>query len=113
MAHFAQIDENNIVQNVVKVDNEHEHFGQEMLEKELGGRWIQCSYNHNIRKQYPSVGYTYDEANDVFIVPKPFDSWTLNENFDWEPPVPFPEPTDDGSWTWNEDEQRWVYTSLV
>jgi hypothetical protein len=115
MAHFAEIDENNIVLRVAVVPNEQEHRAQEFIsvDLKLGGRWIQCSYNNKIRKQYPGEGYTYDEANDVFIVPKPFDSWTLNENFDWEPPVPFPEPTDDGSWAWNEDELRWIYTSLV
>lgn len=85
MAHFARIDENNIVTSVLVVDNSQEHRGQEFLANDLGlgGRWIQTSYNNNFRKQYAGIGYTYDEVNDVFIAPQPSENYVLNENFDW------------------------------
>jgi hypothetical protein len=81
MAHFAQVDENNIVTQVLVVSNEEEHRGQDFLANELslGGVWIQTSYNNNIRKNYAGVGYTYDEARDAFIAPKCHDEATLDE----------------------------------
>lgn len=113
MAHFAEIDENNIVLRVLVVPDEQEHRGHDFLstDLQLGGKWIQCSYNNNIRKQYPAAGYTYDKINDVFIKPKPFDSWTLNENFDWESPTPHPGLADNGTWFWNEDNLEWFFVS--
>ncbi len=80
MAHFARIDENNIVQEVLVVDNSQEHRGQDFLANDLGlgGRWIQTSYNNNFRKQYAGIGYTYDETKDIFVSPQPFPSWTLD-----------------------------------
>jgi hypothetical protein len=89
MAHFARIDENNIVQEVLVVDNKQEHRGQEFLANDLGlgGRWIQTSYNNNFRKQYAGIGFTYDEVKDIFVQSQPFPSWTLDENSDWQPPV--------------------------
>lgn len=73
MAHFAEIDENNIVLRVLVVSNDLEHRGQEFLAQDLGlgGTWIQTSYNGNIRKNYAGVGYTYDESRDAFIAPEP------------------------------------------
>ena len=73
MAHFAEIDENNIVQRVLVVSNDLEHRGQDFLAQDLGlgGTWIQTSYHGNIRKNFASVGYTYDEARDAFIAPEP------------------------------------------
>jgi hypothetical protein len=73
MAHFAEIDENNIVLRVLVVSNDLEHRGQEFLAQDLGfgGTWIQTSYNGNIRKNYAGIGYTYDEARDAFIAPEP------------------------------------------
>jgi hypothetical protein len=95
MAHFAEIDSNNVVLRVLVVADEHEDRGQEFLAEELGlgGTWIQTSYNHRIRKQYAGIGYTYDAIADVFISPKKFPSWVLNSNYDWEPPVPIPNTT--------------------
>jgi hypothetical protein len=89
MAHFAEIDENNTVIRVVVVNNSEEHRGQEFLSNDLGlgGTWIQTSYNNNFRKQFAGVGFTYDPQADVFIAPKPFPSWVLNDNYDWVPPV--------------------------
>ena len=107
MAHFAQIDENNVVTQVLVVPNEQEHRGQDFLAVDLGlgGRWIQTSYNNRIRKQYAGIGYTFDEAADVFVAPQPFPSWTLDENHDWQPPVAKP---DDGLvYFWNEETQDW------
>lgn len=85
MAHFAEIDHNNIVVRVLVVDNAQEHRGQEFLadDLELGGTWVQTSYNNNIRKQFAGIGFTYDNANDVFIAPKPAEWFVLNETFDW------------------------------
>jgi hypothetical protein len=107
MAHFAEIDDNNVVIRVLVVSDEEEHRGQEFLAEDLGlgGRWIQTSYNNNFRKQFASIAYVYDEADDVFLSPQPFESWTLDGNHDWQPPTPRP---DTGSWSWNEDTGQWV-----
>ena len=73
MAHFAEIDENNKVLRVLVVDNAHEERGEEFLAVDcgLGGRWIQTSYNANMRGKFAGIGDTYDEANDVFVSPEP------------------------------------------
>lgn len=110
MAHFARIDDNNLVTEVVVVSNDQEHRGQEFLAIDcgLGGTWIQTSYNHNIRKQYAGIGYTYDAAADVFIAPQPFPSWSLDGNFDWQAPYPKPE----GNYYWDEPSLSWVEKSV-
>jgi len=107
MAHFAEIDENKVVTQVLVVPDEQEHRGQDYLAVDLGlgGTWIQTSYNHNIRKQYAGIGYTYDEAADVFVAPQPFPSWTLDENHDWQAPKPRPE--DGLMYFWNEETLDW------
>ena len=111
MAHFAQINENNVVVNVLVVPDDQEHRGQAFLADDLGlgGTWVQTSYNNNIRNRYAMIGGTYDPVNDVFIDIKPFDSWSLDDNYNWQPPTPYP---DDGNlYSWNEDNQRWdLYT---
>lgn len=106
MAHFAKIESNGIVSQVIVIDNSQEHRGQDFINQELGlgGKWIQTSYNNNFRKRYASLGYTYDEINDVFITPQPYPSWSLDENFDWQAPVPKPSPCA----TWNEQDQVWI-----
>jgi len=106
MAHFAEIDENNVVLRVLVVGNDEEARGAEFLANDLGlgGTWLQCSYNGRIRKQYPSPGYTYNPAADVFVAPRPFPSWTLDGSHDWQPPVPKPE----GICQWDENGQVWV-----
>jgi hypothetical protein len=73
MAHFAEIDENNIVTRVLVVADEQEHRGQEFLANDLGlgGFWIQTSYNARIRKNYAGIGYQFDPVRDAFIPPKP------------------------------------------
>lgn len=111
MAHFAEIDENNIVQRVIVVPDEQEHRGQEFLanDLQLGGTWIQCSYNNKIRKQYPGPGFTYDRNADLFIAPQPFLSWFLDDKYDWQPPVPKPEydPLTQHCY-WDEDALNWI-----
>lgn len=116
MAHFAKIDLNNVVEQVIVVNNdvlldsegnESEQLGIDFC-KSLYGQdttWVQTSYNGNFRKQYAGIGFTYDETNDVFISIKPFDSWILDENFDWQPPTPY--PTDGKTYSWNEENQTW------
>jgi hypothetical protein len=114
MAHFAELDENNIVTRVIVVHNnelmdgetESEVKGVSFCTSLLGGtNWIQTSYNNNMRKQFAGVGYTYDDINDVFVAPQPYPSWTLDENHDWQPPSP--KPDDENSYTWNEETQSW------
>lgn len=72
MAHFAEVDNDNIVQRVLVVDNSLEHRGADFLANDLGlgGNWIQTSYNGNIRKNFAGIGYTYDSSRDAFIPPK-------------------------------------------
>jgi hypothetical protein len=108
MAHFAQIDENNIVTQVLVVPDNAEDRGQDYLANDLGlgGTWVQTSYNNRIRKNYAGVGFTYDANRDAFIAPKPFDSWVLNEDTcRWEAPIAY--PTDGVMYKWNEDKKDW------
>ena len=108
MAHFAQIDENNIVTQVLVVHDNAEDRGQDYLANDLGlgGTWVQTSYNNRIRKNYAGVGFTYDAVRDAFIAPKPFDSWLLDEDTcRWEAPVAY--PTDGVMYKWNEDKKDW------
>ena len=115
MAHFARIDENGVVQQVVVVDNrdtadafgvEKEHIGAAHLEKILGGVWKQTSYNGRMRKNYAGIGYTYRADIDAFVPPKPFPSWLLNAQAQWEPPVAM--PTDGKMYSWDEPTTSWV-----
>jgi hypothetical protein len=116
MAHFAQLNEENLVTQVIVVANqdtadqdgvENEAIGIEFCTNLLGGKWVQTSYNGNIRKNYAGIGYKYDAALDAFIPPQPFASWTLNnETAQWEAPTPY--PTDDKRYTWDEATTAWV-----
>lgn len=119
MAHFAEVDENNVVLRVIVVanrDNTDPHTGQEnevlgkaFCTRLLGGNWIQTSYNGSFRKNYASDGYTYDAQRDAFIPPKEFDSWILDEDTcRWKPPFDAPTLTQDelelgGEYIWDED----------
>jgi hypothetical protein len=110
MAHFAQIDNNNVVIQVLVVPNEEEHRGEEFLSNDLGlgGRFIQTSYNGNIRKMFAGIGYTYNETLDIFLPPKPFESWVLNETLgQWDPPIERPIVDEDKATMWHEDTQTW------
>lgn len=108
MAHFAELDDNNVVIRVLVTDNEDPNGdeGYQWLLDNLGGTWVKTSYNGTIRKNYAGVGYRYDEALDAFIAPTPFESWILNEETaQWEAPTPKPE--DDGMYDWNEGTLSW------
>jgi hypothetical protein len=108
MAHFAEIDNNGIVKQVLVVPDSQEHRGHEYMSQDLGlgGTWVQTSYNATIRKNYAGIGYTYDSERDAFIAPKPFDSWELDEETcQWKSPIPY--PTDGLMYVWNETEQDW------
>jgi len=89
MAHFAQIDDNNKVLTVRFVPNEHEHRGQDFLANDLnlGGTWVQTSFNHRIRRRFAGPGMTYDPVADVFITPQPKPWYVLNDNHDWVCPI--------------------------
>lgn len=106
MAHFAEVDENNVVVRVLVVPDTEEHRGQDYLAIDcgLGGRWIQTSYNNNLRKYFASAGSTYDEQADIFIPPCPRNGWLWNnEQQKWEAPTPQPSPLH----LWNDEKQEW------
>lgn len=107
MAHFAELDNNNKVVRVLVVDNTQEHRGEEFLAVDcgLGGRWIQTSYNANIRGKFAAVGDTYDSVADRFIPPSPHKGWVLDENFVWQPTQPY--PTDGKQYAWNDETFSW------
>lgn len=114
MAHYAWLDQNNLVVNVtVGVDEDVVQQGiggsteaWEAFYSQATGHTIKrTSYNGNIRKQYAGIGFSYDAVNDVFIAPQPYPSWSLDQNFDWQPPTPKPE---DGLWYWDEDLGEWL-----
>tara|TARA_R110000803_G_scaffold69302_1_gene131574 strand:- start:218 stop:553 length:336 start_codon:yes stop_codon:yes gene_type:complete len=106
MAHFAELDSNNIVLRVIVVADEHEDDGENWCNNFTGGTWKQTSYNNNIRKQFAGAGYTYDADKDKFISPEPFASWALDGNDDWQPPTACPD--DDKVYNWDEDNLAWV-----
>jgi hypothetical protein len=107
MAHFAKLDENNIVLQVLVTDNDYPNEGYDWLVETFGGTWIQTSYNATIRKNFAGIGFSYDEARDAFIAPKPFESWLLNnETCNWEAPKPY--PTDGKLYNWDEESQEWI-----
>ncbi len=100
MSHFAKI-VNNKVTEVIVAEEDFINSGA------VGdpSQWIQTSYNNNFRKQFAGIGFTYDKTNEVFIVRQPYSSWTLDSNYDWQPPTPRP---DDGKeYDWNENTQTW------
>jgi hypothetical protein len=102
MAHWAEIDENNLVIQVLVLDDSK---SSDWLVERFGGTWIQTSYSGSIRKNYAGIGHTYDSELDAFIPPKPFESWILNEETaQWEAPTPKPE----GNYYWDEDSTSWV-----
>jgi len=121
MAHFAKINVNtNQVVHVSVVDNwnlvdgegnEVEAIGIAYLESVHGSDsnyiWRQTSYNGNLRKNYAGIGMTWDAGRNAFISPKPFNSWTLNEDTcRWDPPTPM--PNDGKMYSWNEETLSWV-----
>lgn len=111
MAHYALVDENNIVTQVFVGRHEWEVVEgisdwEEYYGNRTGQKCVRTSYNHNIRKQYAGIGYSYDEEADVFVAPKPYESWVLDENHDWQPPFPMP---DDGKpYEWSDEAHDWI-----
>tara|TARA_R110002074_G_scaffold110726_1_gene238202 strand:+ start:1044 stop:1412 length:369 start_codon:yes stop_codon:yes gene_type:complete len=119
MAHFAEINTDNIVTNVIVIDNK-DILDENNVEQEALGIafihnlynddttvWVQTSYNNNFRKNYAGIGHTYDKTRDAFIPIQPYASWTLNETTcQWEAPTPYPD--DDGRYTWDEDTLSWI-----
>ena len=116
MAHFAKLNENNVVTEVHVVNNdvittdgvESEQAGIDFLTGLHGHTlWKQTSYNGNFRKNYAGISYTYDVGLDAFIPPKPFQSWVLNEEIcGWEPPIAY--PSDEKVYSWFEPNQQWI-----
>lgn len=128
MTHFAKLDENNIV-TFVTVGRQEDDGREAELCARTGDRYVQTSYNTRggvhygpdgqpsadqskaLRKNYAGIGWTYDEARDAFIEPKPYPSWVLNEDScQWEAPTPHP---GDGLYNWNEATLSWVPVLLT
>lgn len=129
MAHFAQLNEDNYVIQVIVVANEdtsdqngieHESIGINFCKGLLGSetRWVQTSYNSNFRKRYAGIGFRYHEDIDAFVPPKPYPSWVFNnESANWDPPVPLPADNNTGDGTaenpwihylWDENAVNWI-----
>lgn len=111
MAHYAFLNENNIVVEVIAGVDETQLINDKDPETWYGEfRGQLCkrtSYNANIRKNYAGIGYSYDESLDAFIPPKPFQSWILDEDTcRWSPPIEY--PNDDNSYFWHEDSISWI-----
>ena len=110
MAHYAFLDSNNFVTEVIVGIDETELI--EGLDTETwygnfrGQVCKRTSYNNKIRKQYAGIGYKYDADADVFIVPQPYGSWILDSNHDWQPPTP--KPTDGKEYAWFEPNEKWI-----
>ena len=130
MAHWAELDANNVVTRVLVGDNNDPagDEGYQWLLDNLGGTWVKTSYNSvggkrrnpetgemteeaGFRKNYAGIGYTFDVGRDAFIPPKPFNSWNLNEDTClWEAPTPY--PADGKIYRWDEDTTAWVEVTL-
>jgi len=114
MAHFARLDDDNKVLQVIVVhnnelldenENESEQKGIDFCVQHYGGRWIQTSYNHNFRGRYCGKDWTYDPVQDAFFPPQPYPSWTFNQEiYAWEPPIPIPSLMS----IWDESLGDWV-----
>jgi hypothetical protein len=133
MAHFAQLDENNIVLQIIVVNNEElldengneiEQKGIDFCHSLLGGNWKQTSYNRKIRGKFAGIGMFYDQDRDVFRylnAPEGNPSFVLNNNGDWVPPIPYPsdsvinneEPQKTKIYTWNEETLSWTILPYV
>jgi|TARA_R100001460_G_scaffold91510_1_gene133314 hypothetical protein len=125
MAHFAELNNSNEVLRVVVISNDDvnanggdysssaETFVSTIVPHASGGnQWKQTSYNGNARKQYAGIGMTYDATKNKFISPQPYSSWSLDDNDDWQAPVPYPKVTEIDSNIvlifWDEDNQKWT-----
>jgi hypothetical protein len=114
MAHYAFLDDNNIVTEVIAGRNEDEVVNgisdwEEYYGVLRGQRCVRTSYNNNIRKQYAGIGWAYDDIRDEFVQPRPFPSWSLDSNNDWQPPTPKPGI----KFMWNEELQLWIEDEMI
>ena len=119
MAHFARVDTNNVVIEVIVIDNnslknlefpKSEEPGRTFI-RSIGkpGKWYQCSYNKSFRKNYPGKGFVYNPKLDAFIPPQPYPSWTLNRTTcQWDPPISYPPGKE--LYDWDENTKTWAYT---
>lgn len=123
MAHFAQLDENNIVINVVVISNDDCNGGIFPYSEESGisfcksifgedKNFLQTSYNSNFRNKFAGVGMIYSIEYDAFLYEKPFNSWILNDNLEWSAPIPYPEESINGYYTWNEEIENWEFNEI-
>lgn len=106
MSHFSKLDENNIVVEVIKAEQNFINSGA------VGDSflWVQTSYNNRFRGQYGAIGFFYDKQRDVFIPPAPFSTWVFNyDKHEWEPPIPKP---DGDSYVWDQSTQKWIIDDL-
>lgn len=115
VGHYAQIDEENIVVQVIRARN----IDIELRMAQYPERWVKCSYNtrggvHSeggtpLRKNYPGMNWSYDAIRDAFIPPKKYDSWVLNEDTClWQPPVPLPQDASEKLYIWDEELKNWI-----
>ena len=106
MSHWAELDNNNKVIRVIVGDNNDPNGdeGYKWIIDNFGGTWVKTSYNNNIRGIYAGVGYSYNEEEDIFVIPQPYPSWTRNGST-WEPPTPM--PIDDQEYFWVEENLNW------
>lgn len=118
MEYYAFLNKNNVLTEVIigKDENEGDYDWEVYYDSKRGQLCKKTSYNTRggtpFHKNYAGIGYTYDESLDAFIPPKPFDSWTLNENtFIWEAPTPY--PNDGQMYRWNEDTTSWDVVQTV
>ena len=121
MAYFAKL-ENNTVTQVISISNDvcgeptltfpdTDAAGRAFIANTLkfAGVWKQTSFNNNFRKQYCGVGFTYLPDADVFVQPQPYPSWTLDSNYDWQPPTPMPlDASVENPYRWSEEDLEWV-----
>lgn len=103
--YFAEIKDGNVLRVIVVDDKDAttEESGINYCKNLLGGKWVQTSYNGTIRKQYAGKGFKYDKEKDIFISPKPYESWSIDDKGDWNAPIKQPEVPS----VWNEKEQAW------
>ena len=120
MAHFAEIDNNNIVTKVIVIHNnellvdgvESETKGIDFCESLYNHRdWVQTSYNGNIRYNFAGPGFLWDSENEAFYPPQPYPSWSLDENFKWQAPIPY--PNDDNVYEWDEENGEWKVREIT
>jgi hypothetical protein len=112
MAHWAELNDDNIVLRVTVGDNDDPNGdeGYQWLIDNLGGRWIQTSYNANFRGRFAGIGDTYDKEKDAFLPPKSYPSWILDEElWQWKPPVTY--PSTGSNYNWDEESESWVEVS--